>query len=205
MATWRTIATSEKDAESPITTQLIEALDQNPYAIAEQAADAPILQSLWHPYDSVAVGDANDGVFWDYSVDGALASLESPALADGYDYALRLIGVSLSGGTVAVTVEGYLATTGSWQVLDTTAGHTAPNTADALVAVTRPRIVSNGWGVAWGQPMVDNAGNTLADGMTSAGHATAQKLSKLRLYASATTFDAGKVALYRRRCLLAEY
>ncbi len=41
MATWRTIAPSEMDADSPVTATLISALANNPVAMAEQATGAP--------------------------------------------------------------------------------------------------------------------------------------------------------------------
>lgn len=41
MATWRDIPSSEKDSDSPVTATLVDALDQNPQAIAEGAENAP--------------------------------------------------------------------------------------------------------------------------------------------------------------------
>ena len=41
MATYRSIASTETDADSPVTVQLMDALRQNPEAIAEGAAGAP--------------------------------------------------------------------------------------------------------------------------------------------------------------------
>ena len=41
MATWRLPATTETDANSPVTQELMEALANNPVALAEQASGAP--------------------------------------------------------------------------------------------------------------------------------------------------------------------
>lgn len=41
MATWRTIASTEVDADSPVTATLMSALSNNPTAIAEGASGAP--------------------------------------------------------------------------------------------------------------------------------------------------------------------
>ena len=55
MATYRSIAASETDANSPITQTLMEALADNPTAITEGATGAPrnVLKSL----EELAVGD----------------------------------------------------------------------------------------------------------------------------------------------------
>jgi hypothetical protein len=44
MATYRNIASTETDADSPVTVQLMDALRQNPEAIAEGASGAPQVQ-----------------------------------------------------------------------------------------------------------------------------------------------------------------
>ena len=44
MATYRTIAASEVDADSPVTATLMEALAENPTAIAEGASGAPPIE-----------------------------------------------------------------------------------------------------------------------------------------------------------------
>lgn len=41
MATWRTVASTEVDADSPVTATLMSALANNPTALAEQATGAP--------------------------------------------------------------------------------------------------------------------------------------------------------------------
>lgn len=46
MATYRSIASSETDAESPITQELMDALALNPPAIAEGASGAPKIEAI---------------------------------------------------------------------------------------------------------------------------------------------------------------
>lgn len=177
----------------------------NLIAYAEQSVDARINRALWHPYDSVLVGDANDGVFWDHSADGAVTSIETPDLADGFDYGLRIDGLSVAGTTPPLTIDGYLATGASWQTIFTTAAHAAPQVAGGFVTVAGPRRANRGWRALWVEPFVNDNGVVLAEDGGSVGVATAQKLTKLRIYAGGTTFDAGTVALYRRRDLLSDY
>jgi hypothetical protein len=51
MATWRTIAASEVDPDSPVTATLMQALAENPVAITEGASGAPRLL-----YDEGTIG-----------------------------------------------------------------------------------------------------------------------------------------------------
>lgn len=205
MTTYREIAASETDTDSPVTETLMVAFAGNPKAIAEASTGAYINQHLWHPHNSTLVGDANDGVFWDHSLDGDTASLESPTLVDGYDYGLRLVGVSPSGGTPIVTIQVYLATTAAWTTIKSTSAQSAALTASGFFAVFAPRVAANGWGGRWIHAYTGNGGVVLDDAIGSAGHATSQKISGLRVYAGGTTFDAGTVALYRRRNVFGEY
>ena len=61
-------------------------------AIATLFADTsvtgmPIDESAWHPYDAATVDDGNDGMLFDYSVDGVITSISFTPSA-GYDYRL---------------------------------------------------------------------------------------------------------------------
>lgn len=59
MATYRTIAASEVDADSPVTATLMEALAENPTAIAEGASGAPPIEDA--ALDTTAT---TDGETW---------------------------------------------------------------------------------------------------------------------------------------------
>lgn len=184
--------------------QQARALRDNPKAIAEQAIGAPIQQGLWHPYNSVTVGDGNDGVFWDHAVDGDTGPIESPTLADGYQYALRIEGLSPNGGTPTVLIQLYLATTATWITLETTDAHSAGNAAGGFFVAYGLRQTRNGWGGFWDIPFTNQGGVVVGSGDAAIGHATAQKIGKLRVNCG-VPFDAGTVALYRRRDLLGNY
>lgn len=58
MTTYTTIANTEIDADSPVTTTLMQAYRDNIAATAEGSANAPIVAAAWHPVDAVLVATA---------------------------------------------------------------------------------------------------------------------------------------------------
>jgi len=96
MTTYSAITSSEIDADSPITDALLAKFRDNPIAINEGATGAPYVQTAWHPYNSTAVGDGNTGRLWDFATDGAVIEVITPTFASGYEYRLRMVGLSAS-------------------------------------------------------------------------------------------------------------
>lgn len=76
----------------------MQALRDNPISIAEGDPTAPVNQAFWHPYNKVTVGDANNGMFYDFGTMGAAASVETPVFEAGYDYRVRLLAISHNNG-----------------------------------------------------------------------------------------------------------
>lgn len=76
----------------------IQALRDNPVAIAECDLTAPVNAACWHPYNKVIGNDANDGKFYDFATDGALATIQTPTLQDNWEYRIRFEGI---GGTAS--------------------------------------------------------------------------------------------------------
>ncbi|MCA3797231.1 MAG: hypothetical protein IOC66_33705 [Burkholderia sp.] len=65
----------------------LQALRDNPLAIAEGDSLAPVNAGNWHPFNKVTNSDANTGRIWSQAVDGAVAAVTTPDFADGWDYA----------------------------------------------------------------------------------------------------------------------
>lgn len=57
MATWRTIASTEVDPDSPVTATLMEALADNPIAITERATGAPKVKGSLVGYQVFTISD----------------------------------------------------------------------------------------------------------------------------------------------------
>ena len=108
MATYRDIASTETDPDSPVTATLMQALDDNPTAISEGATTAPYSGGALHPYNGVLVDDANSGLIYDFAVDGAVATVQTPDLESGYSYTFRVVNFSHGGGTnQIINIERY--------------------------------------------------------------------------------------------------
>ena len=106
MTTYRSIASTETDPDSPVTATLMQALADNPTAISEGAVGAPYLGL--QPYNGVLVDDVNDGLIYDFAVDGAVSSIQTPELESGYLYTVRVINFSHnSGSSQALELEKY--------------------------------------------------------------------------------------------------
>lgn len=94
MATWINPVDSETDPDAPVTSNLGKRWDNNIVAFYEQDATSPVNTAEYHPYDKVTVGDGNDGLIWDYSVDGSSSSVQTPDFDPGYRYLLEWSNIS---------------------------------------------------------------------------------------------------------------
>jgi hypothetical protein len=210
MTTYRAIATTETDADSPVTATLVGALANNPTAIAEGATGAPINQTGWHPYDAVMVGDGADGVFYDHSVDGSQSSVETPDFEDGYEYRVIASDVSHSGGATnhAPVLQMYLATSASYSDAVEGEACSAGNTVDFDAVFHASRLIENVHLVSGPQRYDDGAGGEFAYLSGGVYSGTAQKIGKarVRMREPGTTnyanIDAGVMRLYRRRMIV---
>jgi hypothetical protein len=91
----------------------IQALRDNPIAIAEGAPGAPVNQAAWHPFNMTAVGDGATGVIWSFPVDGAVLTITSPDFIDGYEYAFRFDQVRCSTSAGASFIVDFFREIGS--------------------------------------------------------------------------------------------
>lgn len=102
------------DPKDPITSESYTALRDNPTAIAGGEEDAPITRGGWVPYDMVEYGDGADGVIYDFSVDGAVASITSPTFVKGWDYKLVFFSLANSTGYTDLRIQGYRVNDSTW-------------------------------------------------------------------------------------------
>ena len=201
MATYRAIASTETDPEAPLSSALIKALALNPTAIAEGATGAPYAADGWHPYNGVNVGDGITGTIYDFAVHGAVASVETPTFADGYEY--MMLGRGLSGTTSTnLRLEWYLATSAAWSTVLTFASATNVEFVDFTIEAFAPRLVSKTMFFNMKQS-TNGAGAEQAPVVNSSMRldlTTAQKIDKARIAPPSGNFDAGQITLFKRRC-----
>ena len=174
---WTDIPNADIDQDSPITQTLMTAYRDNIQWAWE---------STWHPYDMAYPGDGNDGKFYDFSVDGASASEETPDFVDGYDYRIVFRDISLVV-TGAIRLELYRETTGSYSStvdLVASATGTAFFTFDAYL--NKPRLSA-------GSHTIDARGAALDVAMP-----VVEKITRARITTTAN-MDSGRIYLERRR------
>lgn len=201
MTTYTAIANSEIDADSPVTTTLMQAMRDNPIAISEGSSGAPVVAAGWHPYDMVTVGDGNDGAIYDSAVDGSVATVATPSFADGYEYAIVF---EQLGAISTNTIDARI-------YFDVAAGYSAWTTISALinlgVAASQPsgifylpmsRVLKHIHEFRW---MVDLANQTTGSVSVAASVTTGalDHAGGIELRASGSNISAGKIKLLRRR------
>lgn len=143
MTTWLEIANGDVDQDSPVTQPLMTGLRDNVRAAAEAATGAPINSAVLHPYDKVNIGDGADGLLYDFSVDGVVGSVETPAFEAGYSYVIIGRDVSHNFGSPAnLLVQGWNGS--SWVAISTIATSVAAATLTDFNATVSGDYLSGG-------------------------------------------------------------
>lgn len=192
MATYNAAAVSDTAIgfQKPITLQQGRALRDNPLAISEgDSTGAPYMQTSWHPYDGVTVGDGNTGQIWSFAVDGAVAAIETPNFVNGFEY--RLVGFDVSNSAGSAQTLQYQLRRQSDAGLTTGvdlpgySGISGAQTLSFVIETIQPRR---------------SAINHLINGANVAIGLSATQIRNIRLtWTASANFDAGAVFLYRRR------
>ena len=200
MTTYTAIPNGDIDQDSPVTQPLMTLLRDNPISIAEGGANAVIAQTGWHPYDMVTVGDGNDGVFYDFAIDGAVASVETPTFEAGYEYLLYLEDFGQAGGAGNIPQIDFYRTTDAAYTngVLTTATIVSVRDAWAWVEIVMPMVPSAfHYGKAYSIDQAEVVGFTVSEGAVY--DATVQTISKVRVRNPGENFNSGKMYLMRRR------
>ena len=139
---------------------------------------------------------------YDGAVDGTQTSLETPDFEDGYSY--RLVGLYLSGsGNAGMGAQFFRQTSAAYSSV-TTIGGTTTLATNFTYTINRPMEAEfyHGW---WGEVGVGfattpaNSQTVIAASPLAITHATAQKISKIRITRPSQNFTAGKLYLERQR------
>jgi hypothetical protein len=204
MTTYIAISDPETDPDAPLTAELAKKWRDNPLAVAEADSTAPVNQGNWHPYNKVTNGDSNDGVFYDFAVSGALASVQSPIFADGYEYMVRGLGLSCTTGG-AFQVEGRRESDAAYNAAVTVFNTISGATILSFEMMCPTVRLSQQMHVFPTQGVFGGASNGGIAGVTGTwGHAqaTAQKVQRLRFSYASGNIDAGQMILLRRRLIV---
>ena len=197
MTAFVAIPNGDIDQDSPVTQELFTALRDNPLAIAEGATGAPITAAGWHPYNGTLNG-TGDGKYYDFAVHGAVASVETPTFADGYEYMIILDGLIKGGASGDFNIEVYRETTAAYSsafVLLTSVNRASGRIEFLQARKTLPLhiVKADVSGITSTTPVA-----TVGDSRVTVAHSSAQKISKARLAFPGNNTSAGKLYLYRR-------
>ncbi len=188
---WTTISNAAVAVGGIPSSATMTALRDNFAGMAAAEAGAPVVFAGWHPYDKVTIGDSADGKFYDFSVNGAQASVVTPDFEDGYEY--RIIGRNLShssGSNQSLIIE-FADSGGNYDddISTTAASGTANFAFDAQLSL--PRV-----GAAEIPVLFFGTGiSTVAQHLEMGGSA----ILRARIKFSAGNIDAGRLWLLRCR------
>ncbi len=195
MTTYTAISNASVAVGAIPSSTTVTALRDNPIAIAEASAGAPVSVAGWHPVDKVTVGDGKRGLIYDFAVNGAVASVVSPDFVDGYEY--RFVAIDVSGASTAALYFEVFKQTAAAYVLAIAQGSAAASAKSGLdVTFNMPRLDSSWHSGAY---------NSWQDGAFDSGtlwtayNVTNQKLLRARFRYTTGNIDGGKIWMFRRR------
>ena len=187
---WTTISNAALAVGKYFTSAQALALRDNPIALVQRDGSAPVDYGNWHPYDKVTNGDANTGLVYDFAVSGAVASVETPIFADGFEYQIRLNNLT-KGSSSNLNLELYRETSATYVNATLFAGLILFHGNIILEDVRASKqyhLVQVGVAA---DATSQNAQARVVD------VSTAQKVSKARISLS-TNITGGTIHLYRR-------
>ncbi len=202
MTDYNPIFETETNPGKPSKSGLWKRWSKNWIAGFERAVGAPHDLAKWHPYNSLAVGDAFTGIIYNNAVDGNVATFETPLFEDGYEYLFAARNLSTSTATVvslslfrqeAAAYTGAIAISGSVPA-NTFRYHAdielrEPRISSLYVAFSANGVVSDG---------TNNIAPTIVAFDRGVSFSTAQRISKARFEVGAGNFDDGTVKMYKR-------
>lgn len=150
----------------------------------------------WHPYDRTEEGGAEDGIIYNFAVDGTAIEIETPDFEDGYVYRLRFDSLGNSAvGTSNLTIELYQETTDAYLAAQVIAATGLGPAINGFVIIHDPRIAQTHFFV---ERWVAST-STLIEGSLLFIPTVKEKILKARLKATSRLFGSGSVYLERRR------
>ena len=172
---------------------------------ADTSTGTPIDESAWHPYDAATAGDGNDGMLFDYSVDGIVYSVSFTPEA-GYDYRLEFEDIGHDSG---VARDLYLDVTGTTTAVSTytlSSSVAANGNVFGFIEFTSPgdvtRVHHVRGSIIGGTAYYNPSGGFVGAGSWARliGYATDEAIATINLdWAAGRGFVGGKIWLLRRR------
>lgn len=189
----------------------MQALRDNPIAIAEGDSTAPIQTAGWHPYNKTMNNGSETGRIWSTAVDGAQAVITTPDFVDGWDYAFLFDRVAhSSGGAANLRFNLYRETGAAYAGV---ANHVSVPTGQWVTGFFEAvgfRLI-RGAHYVWSNHVLGTSADAALTSSevlflgVGARHATAQKILRAQISFSAGNVQGTGAAIYmlRRRSVAA--
>lgn len=189
MTSYVAIPDNNIDQDSPITQPLMTALRDNPISIAEGANGAPYMQTAWHPYNGLLVGDGNTGRIYNEPTDGAVTNITTPDFETGYDYQIVLASIDSGLGSFGFRFSVFCEAGAAWAIWveATQVSPTAYTNMKYISTVINPMTTASGF-YSSREGNVDPRINIASD-----------RLLRMKFEFISTNITGGKAYLYRRR------
>jgi hypothetical protein len=205
VTTWLEIANGDVDQDSPVTQPLMTGLRDNVRAAAEGSTGAPVLSAGWHPYDKADTDSSAVGDVYDFSTDGALATVTSPTFENGYEYAFIFDGVSSNNASATtLNIALYRDTSAAYSTaLPIMSGLTgASELVFGTLQVQLPRVArwmhSTKW-IAEGHSITGSSLSVTSGTDANITTGAKQTVSLARFSFNFGSFDGGTIRMIRRR------
>lgn len=176
---------------------LMTAMRDNPIAMAEGSAGAPVVSTGWHPAAKVTVGDGQTGLIYDSAVNGVVANIVTPDFEDGFEYRVIVENLSHNDGvTSRGLVFGLSDSTGGSYAEGSNIGNSSASATFGLDAsILVPRIAKDFHFVQ----LAAHVNGSLSSITGFALDNGTEKVLRARLRFSGGSIDGGKVWMLRRR------
>jgi hypothetical protein len=199
---WFNFTESMTDPDARITSDMAKGWWKNVISAARGETGSPYIETAWHPYNGVTVGDGATGTIWDFATDGAV-TVDGPLFQDGFTYRLVVNGFTASGlGSVgagaAIEARVIGATSGTAHLIENLAS----------LAFGGDTGAGNGWcDLEYPRTSQHRHHGMIANNVAApvgflVSEGTAQKLSRYRLTFTTTggaTITGGRCRMFRKR------
>lgn len=180
----------------------VQALRDNPLAIAEGTTGAPVVAAGWVPYGKVTAGDANTGLIYSFAVSGAVATVTSPDFVDGWEYAFLLDRISVNNSANSIRVNFYRETAAAYAGTMNITGATVATTYSGFIIVNSARRSLHGHAFTYAT-LVDSAASitpaSQSGELTVAHGATRDKILRAQFSPPTANFLGGDIYMFKRR------
>ncbi len=204
MATYRDIASTEVDPDSPVTATLMQALAENPLGLAQMDATAitagEVNAAQFYQHALVTGSGDTDALIYDQAVDGTVSLVEFNLGSDklsGFEYQLVLEGISHNNGASQSTQLRFFRETSASYTSWLNCGRIGAN-SQFMFGDMRFRILPTGDVIIGTTALTISVLPSSESGHTVWDMGSVQDVTTVQFRWAAGSIDAGKIYAYKR-------